>query len=239
MPEVRVDRLRLAELRLPASHPKGPGIDVVYGYLVRDRDHCVLVDTGVGFGSDVIDRIYAPERFDLAEALGYLDVSPDEVTAVVNSHLHFDHCGGNDLFRGVPIFVQQAELDAAREPHYTVPGWVDFAGASYAPLRGVHSISDHLTLVPTPGHTPGHQSLVIRADGGVEIVVGQAAYSAGEFAFFFERSRGAPDAEASRHLASNASWSEAAYLESLATLAQLGPDRAYLSHDAVSWKREH
>ena len=73
--------------------------------------------------------------------LAKVGVSPGDITAIVNSHLHFDHCGNNSAFPGVPIYVQQAELKAAKEPHYTVPEWVWFPDAKYVPVQGTHSIS--------------------------------------------------------------------------------------------------
>ena len=120
MPDVEVTPLKLATLELPDFHPEAPGLDTIYGFLVRDADECILVDTGVGAGSDLIDRLYKPDRVDLEVALEGVGVSLDQVTAIVNSHLHFDHCGNNSLFPDVPIFVQQQELEAAQDPHYTV-----------------------------------------------------------------------------------------------------------------------
>jgi glyoxylase-like metal-dependent hydrolase (beta-lactamase superfamily II) len=145
---------------------------------------------------------------------------------VANSHLHFDHCGNNVLFPDVPIFVQEAELEAASQPAYTVPEWVDFPGASYRPIRGRHAISEHLDLVPTPGHTPGHQSLMVRSRSGLEIVVAQAAYTAGEFDDLVSSETEAPDAH----------WSPATYLRSLAALQQSRPRRAFFSHDPLVWE---
>ena len=58
-----------------------------------------------------------------------------DVTAVINTHLHFDHCGGNRSFAGTPTYVQRAELAAAVEPDYLVE-WVHFPGESYVELDG-------------------------------------------------------------------------------------------------------
>lgn len=55
---------------------------------------------------------------------------PSDVVALVNSHLHFDHCGNNRELRGIPTWVQQAEIAAARQPHYTVRACFDFEGAA-------------------------------------------------------------------------------------------------------------
>ncbi len=238
---IEVRTLRLAQLELPQFHPEAPGSDTIYGFVVRDGADCILVDTGVGAGSPLIDRLYKPDRVDLLAALAGVDVSRDQVTAVVNSHLHFDHCGNNSLFPGVPIFVQQDELEASREPHYTVSEWVDFPGASYVPIQGRRSISDHLELIPTPGHSAGHQSLLVHSESGVEIIVAQAAYSAAEFQLFqtghFE-TPDAPDYEiAQKYLQSNAVWSAERYVGSLAAIGRLSPRRAFFSHDPTGWER--
>lgn len=239
MSEIDIQPLRLATVVLPDFHPGAPGTDAVYAFLVRVGGSCTLVDTGVGTGSRLIDRLYQPERVELSHALAEVGAALEDVDAIVSSHLHFDHCGNHVLFPGVPIFVQQAELDAAREPHYTVPEWVDFPGAHYVPVRGRHAISEHLELLPTPGHTPGHQSLLVRSEGRVEIVVAQAAYEAAELELFLAGGLESPGSPAFATLQafveSNASWSRAAYLSSLAAIGQAGPQRAFFSHDPVAW----
>jgi N-acyl homoserine lactone hydrolase len=235
---VEIVPLRLAELRLPEFHPEAPGTDTVYGFLVRDRDESVLVDTGIGIGNRWIDRWYEPRRFELSAALRGVGASLGDVIAVVNTHLHFDHCGGNSLLPGVPIFVQQAELEAARSRHYTVRSWVEFPGANYVPVRGAHAISEHLTVIPTPGHTPGHQSLLVESRSERDLVVGQAAYTAAEFQSFAEHAANrADDGSLDRYVQSNATWSAQAYVASLGQLRRARPDRAYFSHDPTVWKR--
>ena len=79
----------------------------------------------------LIEKLYRPRRVPLDEVLVSRGAELGDVVAVVNSHLHFDHCGGNRLFPGVPIHVQRAEYEATRTPHYTVREWVDFPGACY------------------------------------------------------------------------------------------------------------
>src|SRR6185437_16170777 len=79
------------------------------------------------------------------------------VAVVVNTHLHFDHCGGNRLFPGLPIHVQRRELADARTEDYTVREWVDFPGATYVEHDGEAEILPGVRLLPAPGHTPGHQ----------------------------------------------------------------------------------
>lgn len=241
MPGIEIHPLELARIELPAFHPEAPGTDTVYGFIVRDAGDCVLVDTGVGRGSALIDRLYGPTCVDLSAALGSVGVSMSDVTAIVNSHLHFDHCGNNSLFPGVPIFVQEAELKASQEASYTVEQWVRFSGARYKPISGSRHITARIEVRPTPGHTPGHQSVVVHSGERVEVIVAQASYTAAEFDFFARRSgdrQVSGSSEAEGFLRSNATWSEDAYLTSIDALLRLRPSRAYFSHDPRVWSRE-
>jgi len=95
---------------------------------------------------------------------------------VINTHLHFDHCGGNRLFPGIPIHVQRRERAAAREPGYTIPEWVEFEGARYVELDGEAEIAPGVRVLPTPGHTPGHQSVLVDTEDGLVVVAGDVAY---------------------------------------------------------------
>ena len=111
---------------------------------------------------------------------------PDElvsrVALVVNTHLHFDHCGSNHLFPHAPIYVQEAEYTAAHSlPHFTILPWVDFPGARYAPISGEQEILPGVRLLPTAGHTPGHQSVALETERGLVVLAGQAIYSTAEY----------------------------------------------------------
>jgi glyoxylase-like metal-dependent hydrolase (beta-lactamase superfamily II) len=227
MCEAEIIPIRLAELELPATHPDGPGPCEVFAFLVRDGDTSFLIDTGVGEGSAVIEALYKPRRSRLLEALARHGIEPSSLSGIVNSHLHFDHCGNNGLFPGIPIFVQHAEYEAASAARYTVPSWLHFEGADYRIVRGHHGLSPHTELIPTPGHTPGHQSVLVETRSGPQLVVAQAAYTASEFGLF-----GTPLAVA-RHDA----WSSEAYAESLGQLHALRPVRAFFSHDSTPWHR--
>jgi len=235
-----VHPVRLARIELPDFHPAAPGSDDVYGFVVRDGVHCVLVDTGVGADHPGIARLYRPEIMDLEETLEGVGASVHQVTAVVNSHLHFDHCGQNARFPGVPIYVQEAELEASRRPYYTVPEWVDFPGARYELIRGAYALSERLELRPTPGHTPGHQSLIVHTRHGIEIVAAQAAYTRAEFDRFQDvgiarlDDCGAPELAAC--LSENAGASREDYVDSLVGLRELRPRRVYFSHDPEPWE---
>jgi N-acyl homoserine lactone hydrolase len=159
-----------------------PRVEAVLGYVVEHADGVLLFDTGMGSHPDV-DAHYRPTRTDLNAALRTAGYRLDEITEVANCHLHFDHCGGNPLLVGRPFFAQASELDAARHaPDYTLPELVDPDGSDWHELDGQAEVLPGVTLLPTPGHTDGHQSLVVRRSDGVVIVAGQSHDSAHGFA---------------------------------------------------------
>jgi N-acyl homoserine lactone hydrolase len=157
-------------------------VESLLGYLIDHPGGLVLFDTGLGITDEETEAHYRPHRRPLAEALHGAGVAADEVQIVVNCHLHFDHCGGNPAFAGRPIIVQSAELESARQPGYTVPETVDFRDASYQVIDGDLELLPGLWVLPTPGHTPGHQSIVLRGDDGSVVLAGQAHDTATEFA---------------------------------------------------------
>ena len=92
----------------------------------------VLVDTGMTELHPLLADM-EPRLWPLSE--GNLDL--DGIDIVVNTHLHGDHCGGNRLFAGKPIYVQRRELDDARTlEDYTIREWVEAPGVRYVPVDG-------------------------------------------------------------------------------------------------------
>jgi N-acyl homoserine lactone hydrolase len=174
MAKVTVSRLDFGYFVRPPEET-GTGAaraEACLGYLVEHPDRLILMDSGMGTDPDV-DAHYRPARRPLAAALDDAGVTTDDVTVVVNCHLHFDHCGGNPQLTGRPIVTQRVELQAARSDGYTLTELVDAPGLRYEELDGEAEILPGVLVVPTPGHTAGHQSLVVRADDGTVVVAGQ------------------------------------------------------------------
>jgi N-acyl homoserine lactone hydrolase len=133
----------------------------------------VLVDTGM---------IESRPEFDDMSPTPHPENIPRDVACVVNTHLHADHCGGNRLFPGVPIHVQARELADARSlEDYTIREWVDFEGATYVEHEGEVELFPGIRLLPTPGHTDGHQVVVVETDAGTNVLGGDVAVWFGEF----------------------------------------------------------
>jgi len=159
-----------------------PRVEPCLGYVVEHQDGALLFDTGMGSNPEV-DAHYRPRRVALETALLAAGVNLDQITEVANCHLHFDHCGGNPLLAGRPFFTQADELEVARHTKdYTLPELLDPPGTRWEELDGEFEVHPGVTLVPTPGHTTGHQSLVVRRSDGVVIVAGQSHDSATQYA---------------------------------------------------------
>ena len=163
----------------------------VPAFLVVHRAGRLLFDTGVHCAAitDPVGRLgeTRARRFgvrsqpgdDVVSQLALLGLRPDDVTHVANSHFHFDHCGGNEFFPRSTFLVQRRELEAARDPAVLAekryaPSAPDFDHPlAYRPVDGEHDVfgDGTVVLIPTHGHTPGHQSLRVRAGKGADLVL--------------------------------------------------------------------
>jgi glyoxylase-like metal-dependent hydrolase (beta-lactamase superfamily II) len=151
-------------------------------YVIETAEERVLVDTGL-HPAAVDDPT---RRYARPDALGLFQLELDEsvgeqvdlatITKVVMTHLHFDHAGGLALLpSSVPIVVQRREWEAAHDAaavqkNFYMP--VDYAAAApqITLVDGEHDLlgDGSIQLLPTPGHTPGHQSVRV----GEELVLG-------------------------------------------------------------------
>jgi N-acyl homoserine lactone hydrolase len=167
-----------------------PGVDdgkrvhiPIPAYLLEldDGSH-VLVDTGMHrrhiddpeytFRGTETGKVLLPvmRREDsLIRRLAELDLSPQDVRYVINTHLHFDHCGNNELFKEATIFVQRQHYEVAKE-HPNFPNeYFDIPGLSYELIDGEPELFPGVKAILTPGHAPWHQSLLVslKSDGHV------------------------------------------------------------------------
>src|SRR6478672_13189796 len=108
----------MVEAHLAATVQTANGTFPVFVHTIDRPEGLVLVDTGMIDSTPELDEEWRPTPKFPRDLV-------DRVHVVVNTHLHFDHCGGNRLFPGIPIHVQRRELaDARTEDDYTVREWV-------------------------------------------------------------------------------------------------------------------
>ena len=146
-------------------------------YLIRHGDRLFLWDSGM---SDAIaakpEGVTAASglltmwvRKTLASQLGALGVGPAEITDIAFSHFHSDHVGNANLFTAARLYIQEPEYDAAFGPNAAK---FNFNPSLYDKLRSNPTVKLHgdydvfgdgsVLIVSTPGHTPGHQCLLVR-----------------------------------------------------------------------------
>ena len=177
-----IQRVMLGHYTMPGDSSLPHQKIVVLAYLIRHPDGLVLFDTGIGEGHQEAERRYRPiVRRPLREALDSVDVRLEDVRAIANCHFHLDHCGGNPLFPGTPIFAQRAEYEASNSLEYTLPEIVDFDGLKLELHEGDADIASGVRTIPTPGHTLGHQSWLVDTREGRVLIAGQAMNDASEY----------------------------------------------------------
>ena len=236
--------LTLTTVTFPSFHPFAGQTGVVNAFAIRHPRGLVLVDTGIGEGNAFIDHAYRPQRRAIADELRAVGSDIDEVVAVVNGHLHFDNIGGNALFPGVPIFVQQAEWDVAHaggdtyrseRVDFDVLDWIEFPGATYRRVDGEHEVVPGVRLFPTPGHTPGHQAVLIETDEGVAAIAGQLPYDHVEWEWI-RTERSMIDGATGDPPQNVVVGDPETYLASAIRLVELDPRSVHFTHDPVAWR---
>ena len=157
--------------------------------LVEHKSGLILIDTGAGNKeSEKFHDIYALDnagangRTALEDGLAALGLKPEDISLVVNSHLHFDHAGGNTYrdatgailpsFPKARYVVQRGEYRYAS--HTNERTAASYFPRNYEPLReagslvlvdGEREIADGIRVIPTPGHVPFHQGILIESQG--------------------------------------------------------------------------
>ncbi len=163
----------------------------VQGYLLKTPDHIILVDSCVGNDKTVARLPDWHQRSDtrFMAALSAAGVGPTDVDYVLCTHLHVDHVGWNTQKldgRWVPTFpnakyvmpqddekvYRAQDTDTFRESVLPVieAGQAELVSAD-------HMLGDCVSLIPTPGHTPGHVSVLIKSSGVEALITGDALHS--------------------------------------------------------------
>ena len=147
--------------------------------LVRTDKRNILLDTGIGDMPEKLRGYYPVHRdSNLKDSLSAEGLGPDDISTVINTHLHFDHAGNNRMFPRAIIYVQQAELDFARNPpKFLRGGYVKdfFETPNLRTIDGPQQIAEGVRVLPTPGHTAGHQSVILDVKGVKYVYTGDVS----------------------------------------------------------------
>jgi N-acyl homoserine lactone hydrolase len=211
-----IRRLHLADLEVAGA--RWP----VHGFVVTHPGGALLVDTGVGGWDDLLNDWRVVNR-SVADALADIDMAPADIDLVINTHLHFDHCGQNAVFSHAACYVQRGEVERAKVESRELFDWFGFMNARFEMLDGDAEIVPGVRVIATPGHTTGHQSVLVSvADGAEEVLIGDAAYTPVQYS-------GPPDATLPDGQASD----RRAWASSLRRIKDTGPAAVHFCHDTA------
>jgi N-acyl homoserine lactone hydrolase len=162
-------------------------------YLIRHPEGDVMFDCGaniqlavdprarIGAAADQFDVQLGPKD-NVSAQLAMLGLEADEIQHAVQSHLHYDHAGGLEFLTNATVYVQEMEIAFAEHP--PVYQQNSYVSADFENVKNWHQLKGDFDLFndgqvvvfPTPGHTPGHQSLLVKLQEGSIILVGDAAF---------------------------------------------------------------
>ncbi|SER82555.1 N-acyl homoserine lactonase family protein [Psychrobacillus sp. OK032] len=170
----------------------GESLDIpVVPVLIDTDDGYVLFDTGVDpeglinpdetWGEKQAAFRHFTEENDIRNQLQKVGVSPKDVKYVVNSHFHWDHTGGNRFFDQSTILIQKSEYRFAYYPDWFVENiylkhQFDYP-LNYKLIEGDYEVVEGVYITTSPGHSPGHQSLVVHLPNQCAVLVGDAVYA--------------------------------------------------------------
>lgn len=135
--------------------------------LIQTESENVLIDTGMGELPELYIPYYKPDRqHTLGQSLSAAGLTPEDISLVINTHLHVDHCGNNRMFESAKFVVQETELEYAKNPdRFLKGGYIRnlFDGLNFELINGDTEIIPGISVILTSGHTPGHQCVLVDA----------------------------------------------------------------------------
>jgi glyoxylase-like metal-dependent hydrolase (beta-lactamase superfamily II) len=162
--------------------------------LIYSEGKTILVDTGYGHKLSRKMRLHAGlerPQGDLLDSLARLDLKPEDIDIVINTHLHLDHCGGNTIIREdkvVPTFpnaqylIQRLEWSEAIAPNERTQA--TYFPENYQPLleagqmeiiNGPTQVTADVRTAITRGHTRAHQVVILESNGETALFIGDMA----------------------------------------------------------------
>lgn len=135
--------------------------------LIQTDTDNILLDTGLGELPEEFRKYYTIDRTQTLErSLANEGLKPEDISLVINTHLHADHCGNNRLFKNARFVVQETELKYAQNPDRFLKGGYFkelFEDLDFTTISGDQEIVPGISTILTAGHTPGHQSILVDA----------------------------------------------------------------------------
>jgi glyoxylase-like metal-dependent hydrolase (beta-lactamase superfamily II) len=146
---------------------------------IESGDERILVDTGAGEPPEKWAKMYGIDKeMNLPQSLKKMDLSPEDITMVLNTHLHFDHTGYNRLFTNAKHIASEDEIRYSAYPdRFQAGGYLkeNLEGIRWKGIIGETEVAPGVTMIPTPGHTPGHMSVLVELEKEVVVYTGDVS----------------------------------------------------------------
>ncbi len=174
---------KIKKQKLLSTADKNEEIDIPVPYFLVDfGNDKVLIDTGISFNSEGSNIAKPQEIKNPLDDLHILGITENDITYIIQTHLHFDHAANTKLFKNAKVIVQLEELRAAYFYDSNIEhGYVDKdikdPSINWEPIVGIKSLfNNKMLILPTPGHTVGHQSVIVNLHHyGPVIIAGDVA----------------------------------------------------------------
>ncbi|RDL41619.1 Metallo-hydrolase [Venustampulla echinocandica] len=195
----------LRRLRFLADRQWHPSNLPIYSFLITHPEGNILFDTGMSphcnqsnyfpiwaMGTKMATQMHIEAHEGMASQLKEMGIEPKDLKAVVLSHLHHDHAGGLEDLAEAPIFMSKEHWKAFKGPTYAAiegcapnhwpkdfaPKFLVPSGTAIGPFENSYPITSDgkVVAVDTPGHAPGHVSLIVFADDATFFLTGDATY---------------------------------------------------------------
>lgn len=175
---------------ITGGHDYGVKVEVpTNAFYVEADGKKLLVDTGMAATEEADwhhPGSYQPEGYRIDQRLAELGVDANEIDAIIFTHLHWDHCANMKLFKNAEYWAHEDEVAFAFDPHILyyksyssekLGAEPPFKDVEFHTVKGEQNFSPSITMFPTPGHCPGHQSVELRADSGIYVIAGDAVFA--------------------------------------------------------------
>lgn len=147
----------------------------IYVWVIKGGDKNILVDTG-------LEDFMVPEGLEeelglkceyFEDGLERLGLAPADIDVVIHTHLHNDHCENTAACENAKVYVQKTEAEFMRHPHVLDHRYDPeyLKGADLVELEGEAEIAPGVTVIPTPGHTPGGQSVLVETEKAGKVLI--------------------------------------------------------------------
>jgi N-acyl homoserine lactone hydrolase len=163
------------------TYQKGYGKRIwlpIWSFLVQGGGHNILVDTGLDENELITPAGFLEETglepASIIDCLARWDLDPADIDTVINTHLHDDHCGNNGLFTKAVFYAHRQEIEFCHSPHPIDHRYDPYfiEGIVFEEVDDSREIVPGITVMNSPGHSPGGLSVRVATGEGLAVITG-------------------------------------------------------------------